>query len=223
MDTDSFDQAAEESINGVGAHKRLVKLGLVGIVVRHVRDGDGGLLLTSALVKHEALATNSKLRIGDDSSLGRLPVSDPVLGEREVAIELRHDSVPDERNTSVHRSFSSVFDLANHGALEENLKEASEISQNISVKVDVDITPVNIHVDLDSVDKRNITTISKRLLAEANTGCDLDLLEVDLNAAFSDQEQLLVSEVIAVESAFKVCDLKDYGVILNVCRELHIT
>ena len=88
--------------------------------------------------------------------------------------------------------------------------------------VDLNVAPVNIHVDHGRVDQRHIAAISEGLLAESDASSDLDFLEIDLYGALGNQEQLLVPEMVAEEGTLEVSDLKDDRIVLDVGSELHI-
>ena len=54
--------------------------------------------------------------------------------------------------------------------------------------VNVNVAPINIHVNFLCIDEGNITAIGQCLLSKADTSCYPDLLEVNLDAALRNQE-----------------------------------
>lgn len=101
----------EESIDHVGAQESLELVEVVRCVVHHVRNRNGGLLLTDRFIEEETFNTNCNLEKADFYGLGSLPIDYPVRDKwnREVSVHLGQNRVGNKGNTLVKRDNECIL------------------------------------------------------------------------------------------------------------------
>ena len=91
-----------------------------------------------------------------------------------------------------------------YSALEEDFKGSSKVGPYISPDLDVDIVSVNVNKDIDRVDSWDDATIWQSLSRKLKAKTHIDGVHDDIGVACSDENPLVTSEVVSVESGGEV-------------------